>query len=237
MVRGKSSDSQYQVSAVPSFPMRVTRLGIIHRRMALDLALTCARSCGAQGKTNDAVGKVLSGVDPLQLPASIQEFHTGSTLQGSAVIAAKRKPTPSKRAERRKQEKLPLTFPNGTKLKAHPLVWGYERYSKEHPDTTLRTFAAELGVTRQSLHILLTAARRNRHFLTPAERVPKLSQLLDIPPYMFRPALWQPGMVWQKERAARRSNPLQEAGRDGRSPLRHATSLKRSRNDAQQMSD
>jgi len=127
-------------------------------------------------------------------------------------MVAKLKLAPSKRSELRAHEKLPLAFPDGTKLKPHPLVWGYERYIREHPGTTLRSFADKLGVTRQSLHILLTAARKDRNFLTPAKRVPKLSQLLDIPPYMFRPALWHPGMVWPsvKESAALRPNSSQE---------------------------
>src|SRR5262245_38056426 len=102
------------------------------------------------------------------------------------------------RTQRREKVKLPLSVDKERWVR-HPLIVGYQAYTQQHEGSTLRSTAAKLGVTYQALHFWLEKVKKDRHFLLPAERVPAISMLFGIPPYMFRPDLYSKSMNFNKE--------------------------------------
>lgn len=94
---------------------------------------------------------------------------------------------------KREDVKLPSKTPDGRGTRTHPLVWALAEAADL--GVTMADVARSLNVTPQTLFIWHSRAKRERHFLLPAEQIPALSVALGVPPYYFRPDLW-PNEKW-----------------------------------------
>lgn len=94
----------------------------------------------------------------------------------------------------RSEVKLPGTKPDGSTTRTHTLVWAMQ--DAADLGMTMADIARKLDVTPQTLHIWKNRAKRERHFLLPAEQVPAMSLVFGIAPYYFRPDLW-PNTKWE----------------------------------------
>ena len=113
--------------------------------------------------------------------------------------------TISKRPLRRAKVKLPDRFANGSRLKRHPLSFGYAEYRVRNPGTTVRSFAPKLGIVPQSFHEMLQAAENDRNYLVPPDHLRTLCLLFSIEPHMFRPDFYDKGMTFKRENHERKS--------------------------------
>lgn len=95
---------------------------------------------------------------------------------------------------KREDVKLPSKKPDGSATRTHTLVWALEEAADL--GVTLADVARQLKVTPQTLFIWRDRARRERHFLLPAEQIPALSVAVGVAPYYFRPDLW-PSDKWR----------------------------------------
>lgn len=95
---------------------------------------------------------------------------------------------------KREDVKLPSKKPDGSAIRTHTLVWALEEAADL--GVTLADVARQLKVTPQTLFIWRDRARRERHFLLPAEQIPALSVAVGVAPYYFRPDLW-PSDKWR----------------------------------------
>lgn len=99
---------------------------------------------------------------------------------------------PYKRADVR----LPSITPTGERTRTHTLLYALQQAADM--GMNLSRIAEGLDVTPQTLWIWKRAAQNDRHFLLPAEQVPKLSRLTGVAPFYFRPDLW-PNAKWRFE--------------------------------------
>jgi ubiquinone biosynthesis protein Coq4 len=94
----------------------------------------------------------------------------------------------------RSEVKLPAHKPDGTPVRKHTLIWALQ--DALDLGVTLADVARTMSVTPQTLWIWKERAKKERHFLLPAEQVRKLSEATGVPPYYFRPDLW-PSENWR----------------------------------------
>lgn len=90
--------------------------------------------------------------------------------------------------------KLPGYTPDGNATRRHPLLHALDVAADL--EMTSSDVARAMNVTPQTLWIWKNRAKKSRHFLLPAEQIPKLSQVTGIPPFFFRPDLW-PDIKWR----------------------------------------
>jgi DNA-binding XRE family transcriptional regulator len=86
---------------------------------------------------------------------------------------------------RQPQLKLPVTMPDGSRAKGHPLL--HFMGKKLIEGGTKTDVAKVLGVRPQSLYKWERECRQNRNFPLPVLRAKQLASYFNVPPAVFRP--------------------------------------------------